>query len=99
MPDIKGSDRFKLYQVYRHVEDIDLFVGASYETPLEGSLVGRTFGCILGEQFRRAKFGDRFWHEREENGFTEGKGPLNGSLNRPTEVNLSFFKVLTVSDT
>ena len=49
-------------------------VGLS-ELPLPNAVVGETFGNIIGEQFRRIKFGDRFWHETDDatTRFTDGK--------------------------
>ncbi|XP_062570339.1 peroxidase-like protein isoform X2 [Saccostrea cucullata] len=62
-----------LQSIYRHPDDIDLFTGAMSERNVGGSLVGPTFGCIIGFQFNRLKFGDRFWFENKfpRTGFTE----------------------------
>ncbi|XP_033126797.1 lactoperoxidase-like [Anneissia japonica] len=53
----------QLRKVYEHVDDIDPFIALISETPVEGALVGKTLGCILGKQFANLKFGDRFWFE------------------------------------
>jgi len=50
-------------KIYRHVDDIDLFIGGVHETPLPDAVIGPTFGCIVAEQSRRSKVGDRFWYE------------------------------------
>ncbi|CAG7729964.1 unnamed protein product [Allacma fusca] len=51
-----------LEQIYESVDDIDLFIGGIFETPLEGALVGPTFVCIIGDQFVRAQKADRFFY-------------------------------------
>lgn len=62
-------------QVYEHVDDIDLFIAGSHEKALPDGLVGPTFACIIAEQARRSKFGDRFWYEHGKlpHSFTQGK--------------------------
>ena len=42
----------RLKQVYASVDDIDLWTGGLVETPLQGGLVGPTFACVIGNQFR-----------------------------------------------
>ncbi|XP_071514131.1 uncharacterized protein [Panulirus ornatus] len=56
----------RLKRTYVHVDDIDLFTGGLVETPLHGGLVGPTFGCILGIQFRNLRMCDRFWYENAD---------------------------------
>uniref|UniRef100_A0A914I7Q0 Uncharacterized protein n=1 Tax=Globodera rostochiensis TaxID=31243 RepID=A0A914I7Q0_GLORO len=41
-------------------DDIDLYVGGMVEDTLLGALVGPTFVCILGNQFRRSQPGRVF---------------------------------------
>ncbi|XP_031551641.1 peroxidasin homolog [Actinia tenebrosa] len=52
-----------LKKVYKHPDDIDLFVGGLYEKPLRGAVLGRVFSFILADQFQRLRRGDRFWYE------------------------------------
>lgn len=56
----------RLRRAYRSVRDIDLFAGAMNESPLRGSTVGFTLGCILTQQFRNLRRGDRFWYENQD---------------------------------
>ncbi|XP_063594720.1 chorion peroxidase-like [Penaeus indicus] len=56
----------KLKDVYRHVDDIDLFIGGMAEHPMEGGVVGPAFACILLDQVIRLKEGDRYWYETND---------------------------------
>jgi len=57
------EDVRRLSEIYQHVDDIDLFVGAMMEKSHRDSILGPTFLCIIGDQFKRLKRGDRFWYE------------------------------------
>jgi len=59
-----------LQRIYKHPNDIDLFVGGMSEYQSPGALVGPTFSCIIANQFVGVKRGDRFWFENEANGLT-----------------------------
>ena len=49
--------------LFRHVDDVDSYVAAILEQKVPGGILGPTFACIIANQFRAAKRGDRFWFE------------------------------------
>merc|ERR1712232_1052105 len=53
----------QLRSIYRHVDDIDLYVGGFLEAAHEDSILGPVFKCIIGDQFARLKKGDRFFYD------------------------------------
>lgn len=55
--------RSKLHQLYGHPSNIDIFVGGILEDQIDGARVGPLFRCLLIEQFRRLRDGDRLWYE------------------------------------
>lgn len=49
-------------------QDVDLIVGGTLESHVEGSQFGPTFLCIAIEQFKITRTTDRFWFENGEYG-------------------------------
>jgi len=57
----KTVNRYR--DIYRHVDDIDLWSGGVSERPLPGSMVGPTYSCLIGLSFKDLRYGDRYWYE------------------------------------
>ncbi len=49
-------------------------MGAIAEDTVPGGVIGPTFACIVGEQFRRLKYGDRFFYTHVRRGGARGLG-------------------------
>ncbi|XP_025421585.1 peroxidase isoform X2 [Sipha flava] len=56
----------RITQLYKSVDDLDLYTGLLSERPLDGSILGPTITCLLADQFLRTKLGDRYWYETGE---------------------------------
>ena len=55
-----------LEQAYGSVDAIDLWAGGLAEDHAAGSIVGSTFGKIIGDQFTALRDGDRFYFENQK---------------------------------
>ncbi|KRT84503.1 peroxidase [Oryctes borbonicus] len=55
--------RRKLQELYGHPGNIDVWVGGVLEDQVKGGRVGPLFRCLLIDQFRRLRNGDRFYYE------------------------------------
>jgi len=55
--------RLALENMYDHVDDVDVWLGAIAEDHVEGAMVGELVRTALIDQFMRLRDGDRFWHE------------------------------------
>ena len=65
-----------LKKVYEKVEDIDLYIGGVSEKNVYQGSVGPVFACIIGEQFRRLKFGDRYFYSHSNKNGGRGLGEI-----------------------
>ena len=69
---IRDKDIENLKKVYKHVDDVDLFVGGFLEIPSEDAFIGHTFKVLIVDTFLRLKYGDRFFYDlgSQHNTFT-----------------------------
>ena len=82
-------------QHYKHVDDIDLFIGGVAEKPLPGALLGPTFTCIVGDQFARSKKADRFAYDL--GGMSHSFSPGISLIFRNYDILLRFkFRISTI---
>ena len=59
-PDVQA----RLASVYTDVDDVDLWVGALAEDPVNGGHVGELAFRVIKQQFERLRNGDRYWYQR-----------------------------------
>ncbi|GCC26268.1 hypothetical protein chiPu_0004683 [Chiloscyllium punctatum] len=55
----------KFFQLYRTANNIDVWVGAIAEPQVTGGKVGPLLACLIGQQFKNLRDGDRFWWEND----------------------------------
>lgn len=60
----------KILQIYKHLDNIDVWLGGLIETFGPNSRIGPLFSCLMGKQMKALRDGDRFWWEAE-NVFTQ----------------------------
>ena len=72
LKNIRRKDIKNLKKVYRHVDDVDLFVGGFLEKPNDDAFIGQTFQVLIVDTFLRLKYGDRFFYDlgSQHNTFT-----------------------------
>ncbi|XP_028422067.1 thyroid peroxidase [Perca flavescens] len=73
----------KIAQIYKHLDNIDVWLGGLVENMLPGSRTGPLFACLIGKQMKALRDGDRFWWEAEGIFSQQQKAELiKGSLSR-----------------
>uniref|UniRef100_A0A8C4D7C8 Sushi domain-containing protein n=1 Tax=Dicentrarchus labrax TaxID=13489 RepID=A0A8C4D7C8_DICLA len=73
----------KILEIYKHPDNIDIWLGGLVENLLPGSRTGPLFACLIGKQMKTLRDGDRFWWEAEGIFTMQQKAELlKGSLSR-----------------
>ncbi|XP_032355949.1 thyroid peroxidase [Etheostoma spectabile] len=73
----------KIAQTYKHLDNIDVWLGGLVEDMLPGSRTGPLFACLIGKQMKALRDGDRFWWEADGIFSQQQKAELiKGSLSR-----------------
>ncbi|KAE8622702.1 hypothetical protein XENTR_v10005340 [Xenopus tropicalis] len=54
----------KFVKLYGTPENIDIWVGGVAESLVRNGRIGKLLTCLIGNQFRRARDGDRFYYEQ-----------------------------------
>jgi hypothetical protein len=60
---LDARSRENLAREYKHPDNIDLYTGAMVEDPVVNGMIGSTLSCIIGDQFKRLRDGDRFFYK------------------------------------
>lgn len=78
-----GKVAEKLFEIYKHLDNIDVWLGGLIENLLPGARTGPLFACLIGKQMKALRDGDRFWWEAEGMFSQQQKAEiLKGSLSR-----------------
>nr|XP_046269407.1 thyroid peroxidase-like [Scatophagus argus] len=73
----------KILEIYKHPDNIDVWLGGLVENVLPGSRTGPLFACLIGKQMKALRDGDRFWWEAEDMFTQQQKAELlKGSVSR-----------------
>nr|XP_019607599.1 PREDICTED: thyroid peroxidase isoform X2 [Rhinolophus sinicus] len=67
-----GSIADRLLDLYKHPDNIDVWLGGLAEALLPGARTGPLFACLIGRQMKALRNGDRFWWENSRV-FTEAQ--------------------------
>ncbi|XP_044231397.1 thyroid peroxidase [Thunnus albacares] len=73
----------KILKIYKHPDNIDVWLGGLVENLLPDSRTGPLFACLIGKQMKALREGDRFWWEADCMFTQQQKAELlKGSMSR-----------------